>query len=107
MTLLAIQDSEMIDRVAVALEIAWSDANNVGCPVSTIVLARAAITAMREPTEKMIKAGENADPDKAELWDDDWRIPHKDDPDYEPQWWHCEIRQAMIDAALNEKPNQV
>jgi hypothetical protein len=47
----------MIERVAAAIETAWVEsANQPGAAYDTKILARAAIAAMREPTEAMIIA---------------------------------------------------
>jgi hypothetical protein len=47
----------MVEKVAQAIEAAWVEsANQPGAAYNSEVLARAAIAAMREPTERMILA---------------------------------------------------
>ena len=84
----------MVEKVTQAIEAARMECENARTAWfdQSEVLARDAIAAMQEPTAAMIKAGEAADLDKN---------PGPEESDQ--QWWHTEIWQAMIDAALEEK----
>ncbi len=69
------QPSEMIQRVAMAMTVAdleWGNVRQTEEPAPMDVLARAAIEAMREPTEAMLKAFYGDTP--VEQWlGNDWR----------------------------------
>jgi hypothetical protein len=76
--------SEMVERVAKALEMPMVDMSTGMTPQRRLeLMARAAIEAMREPTDEMEKAG-------AFAWDDDWCTETN----------ALNMWQAMIDAAL-------
>jgi len=86
--------SEMIKRVARAIFVAADDAHNTWPTPDhpeCVKMARAAITAMREPTEAMIKRG-----DEVEWYDGDDRLMSAGAYNAE------KIFQAMIDTALAE-----
>lgn len=81
--------SEMVERVARAISPkTWDDPVCGGLAKEA---ARAAIEAMREPTEAMMKAGEACD----EMWDEFTATP-KHAASCEVHW------QAMITAALSD-----
>jgi hypothetical protein len=101
--------SEMIDRVALAIDGAMIDSQKMECGERQKFVARAAIKAMREPTKEMIEAGTKADwvgedesragrsimPHTYEMYDDELNdVVVKTLPG---------IWESMIDAALNEK----
>lgn len=88
--------SEMVERVARA--IAWAELPDYAKAVTTqdgmyvdpsySLIARAAIEAMREPTDEMLIAG-------TPWYHDNWRKAHvREDTSMEAIW------QAMLDAAL-------
>ncbi len=85
--------SEMIERVAAAVNrSAHCDWRPETCNAGVCqckVLARAVIEAMREPTERMIEDG---------MWS------RSQSGRYSPRDIATTIYNAMIDAALNEKP---
>jgi hypothetical protein len=72
------QASEMVERVAVAL--ADADPDDRGLPAGVEMapfyrmLARAAIAAMREPTEAMIRSCDWPNTDRSSGLDDVWRV---------------------------------
>jgi len=74
--------SEMIERVGLAIQDEWQKSGMlVGSHLETEAVARAAIAAMREPTQQMLLACRAERPPARTI--EDW--------------------QAMIDAALEEK----
>jgi hypothetical protein len=81
--------SEMIERVALAIDGAMFDSVQMPCGERQAFVARAAIEAMREPTNAMHKAG-NDKMDSMVAGDGDAFCEH--------------VWRLMIDAALSEKP---
>ena len=96
--------SEMIERVARAIALAALDdetrsvvdPENWPVAESYCDMARAAIEAMREPTEAMIDAGVNAKRQNVDVYFDGATVPRKN--------VERVIYKDMIDAALSEKP---
>lgn len=80
---------EMVERVEGAILSAMSRGGD------SEAMARAAIEAMREPTEAMLKAG-------ARRFSDCWSLEPGEGLDEEPEQ---PIWQAMIDAALTSPPH--
>lgn len=87
--------SDMVERVAAAIERANDSAPSFGMKVSDIIklMARAAIEAMREPTERMALAGDGVGRyQHCDGEDGNWHEWYEHDPE--------EVWQAMIDEAL-------
>lgn len=74
----------MIERVAEAIQAEFDRISDLPDRPSNLVLARAAIEAMREPTKEMDESGRLCQP----IYDD-------------PQPSHRDFWKAMIDAALD------